>query len=313
MTTRRGLLSCVALTLAATAAVSGCGSHRTQRSGAAAGPATAAAAAVLTVDAGSVHDRWLLFRAEQVLDARCMRAQGLQYLVTDPGPEPTAGVVTTDALGHISHGSHATPLTYGVTAVASGQPAEDHYVQTLPDPVRTRYLDALNGPQTPRFTMRLPSGATGSYTTGGCVGQARAELYGSVRAALADTLVPQDLRNSFAASRRSPHQPDAAARTWKDCMAAAGWPGVNSPQAAIDSVRSMAARGTSQPDLDARQTAMATADARCDASCHLRTTTNQARTTYLTHQPPKVLTTLQNLALTHHQALQTANRALTNP
>src|SRR3954447_16356769 len=113
MTLLRGLMSCVALTLAATAAVSGCGSHRTQRSGTA-GTATAAAA-VLTVDAGSLHDRWLLFRAEQVLDARCMRASGFQYLVTDPGREPTAGTVTADALGH------GTPLTYGVTAAASGQ------------------------------------------------------------------------------------------------------------------------------------------------------------------------------------------------
>jgi hypothetical protein len=257
------------------------------------------AAAVLTNDATTLRQRWRLFKAQQVLDQRCMRKLGLRYLITSAGPEPRADITTAEVLGT------ASPPDYGVSAEISGTPAQDRYVRSLSSAERDRYITALSGPADRVAPLTLPSGDKGTYATGGCTAQTRVRLYGGVGAAFEDVLVPQDVNAIFDGYlARDPRHRAALAR-WQRCMAGNGHR-AQSPAALIQSLQAKAADGTDPASLDREERAAATADHRCDAESDLRATLAARRTAFLRQQPASTLARLEEVWRHRQQALRQA-------
>lgn len=261
------------------------------------------AAAVLTSDATTLRHRWRIFQAQQVLDQQCMRKLGLRYLITSAGPEPSAGITTADVLGT------GSPPGYGVTPKsgdgASGTPAQDQYVRSLPARERDRYVTALNGPADQLAPLTLPSGMKGSYVNGGCTAQTWARLYGSVRAAFEDILVPQDVNQLFTSDLASDGHYQAALGRWQRCMAGDGRR-AQTPAALIHSLQGKAAQGMSPASVDREQRAAAMSDRRCDAESGLRATLTARREAFLRQQPQTTLSRLEGVWQLRHQALRRA-------
>jgi hypothetical protein len=254
------------LVLAVLAAVSGCAEQPAQR------PAVLAAA-VITANTATLWDSWRLGTAEDILDQRCMHEHGFDYLI-EPDPQPSAGIVTEDAIGT------GRPATYGVPTPQAGPPAEDQYVNGLAEPLRSRYLTALDGSAGPLGTITMPSGAVDDFLTGGCIAQARVELYGNLRAGVAALLTPSDVTTMFGRFLTTDHDYQSALTSWQQCMAAAGWH-VHSPAEAILNLEKL----TSAQQLASEQPAEAAADVTCDGRSHLRDRTSQARGQFLAVQP----------------------------
>jgi hypothetical protein len=301
--------------LACLATASGCSAHQA----APGGPrASATAAALLTSSVTSLRQGWDIGRAQQQLVARCMNDRGLRYYVSSLGPQPSAGTVTVAAVGK------GRPHTYGVglqpadgdgpgtgpgRRPGSDLPREDAYVASLPKAARTRYAEAFGGSTLPG-TLTLPGGMRIGYATAGCLGQARRDLFGSVRAAMEDTYVPEDLGHMFAAFLPHNQPYESALRGWQGCMAKAGWDAV-SPQAAIQAVEALAGRpGTTAAALNRRQIAEASADVSCDAGSHLRARTQAALAAFLRGQPGGVIALLQRTYQARQRATRVALRDL---
>lgn len=266
-------------------------------------PAAVAAVDVLTTSAVSLRQGWYLSRAQQQLVSRCMDRLGLRYLVSNQGPEPAIQATTGQVLGG------RPPATYGVSAggaVSTSLPAEDRYTDGLPKAELTSYIDALSGPQRMSGTLVLPSGMTFGYETGGCIGDARRALFGSVPAALQDSLVPQDIGNTFRASLAKNAAYGAARQSWQQCMAAAGWH-YASPQASIMAVQDLAAAAGMNPaTLNAQQSQVASADVACDGHSHLRAIMASALAAFVHALPHSELVGLQRIYLDHQRAVQAA-------
>ncbi|KMS69991.1 hypothetical protein ACM01_32855 [Streptomyces viridochromogenes] len=261
------------------------------------------AAAVLTSDATALRRRWRLFNAQQALDQRCMRKLGLRYLITRAGPEPSAGITTADVLGT------GSPAGYGVLPTAGegpqDAPAQDRYVQSLPPAERARYVTALSGRPDQQAALTLPSGDKGAHATGGCSARTQERLYGSVRAAFEDILVPQDVNLLFAGYLAHDRHYKAALGRWQRCMAGQGHR-AQSPTALIQSLQHQADRGTDAASLDREQRAAATADRRCDGESGLRATLAARRAAFLRQQPETTLSRLEGVWQLRQQALRRA-------
>jgi len=262
---------------------------------------------LLTTTPASLRQKWWLFRAEQQLDAQCMQNLGFKYLVTSPGLQPSANALTADAidLGH--------PASYGVSVLPtakSGRAAEDQYVSSLRGPLQARYDNSLEGSPSALAPLRLPSGADGSYSTGGCIGSVRKELYGSVRAAFEDSLFPQDVTNLFMRFLTSSRPYASALGAWQKCMASDGLK-FASPDAAIASIQALAATpGTSASGLTRRETMVASTDAACDARTHLRALKSAERIKFVQQLPESLVSQLQGIYVTHQEAVNNALRAM---
>jgi hypothetical protein len=285
----------------------GCASQPAPRAGTPSAPVMTAASGAITSDATTMRQRWALFGAQQVLVQWCMQARDLTYLITSPGPEPSTAATTSDTLGH------GSPPGYGVTTAPSGAnssgTAEDRYVRALTAAQAASYSVALDGRTDQVAPLTLPSGASGSYETSGCTATARTRLYGNVRDAFEDTLVPQDVNQMFALDLQHSQRYQAALDMWQRCMAASGWP-TTSPDAVIASLQSLATRQTPAASLARTQQAEAAADGRCDARSKLRALRADTRTAFLRTQSPRTLALLAHLLRVHQQAVRRARTVL---
>ncbi len=267
----------------------------------------AAAEAVLTTTASALRQEWYLFRAQQQRVAQCMHSHGLRYFVASAGPEPAAGTTTVWVAGRGRNASY--DVTVAASRATTTRP-EDQYVTQLPTAQRSRYTGVLGGSPDLLATLRLPSGLAVRYQTGGCVGGARAALFGSVRAAMQDALMPEDVDNKFYASLAGQQPYLSAVHAWQRCMAAAGWHFMT-PQASIAAIQTLAtAKGTSPGELRAREAAVAGADVACDGRAHLRMRTTEALAAFVRTLPGPVLSQLRNVYLTRQQAAAAARRDL---
>ncbi|WP_377267541.1 hypothetical protein [Peterkaempfera sp. SMS 1(5)a] len=292
---------------AALAAVSGCAAAPAPRPHATASLSPAlrdsAASAVLTSDATTLRQHWQLKNAEQLLIQQCMLKRGLPYHTTGSGPEPEAGATTADTTGT------ASPPLYAITAppvsTVGGMTAQDRYVHSLTSTAQAGYLAAYSGPDTRTETLALPSGAVVRYLIGGCEGQARAELYGSVRAAVSDSLVPQDVNQQFDTFLATNRPYQSALAAWRRCMAQSGWQ-ATTPTNAIQASQSLADTSGSRTDAVAkRQSSEVAADIRCDTASDLRGTRTEQRNTFVHHLPTR---TRDWLAQTEQAKLQALRR-----
>src|SRR5882757_43771 len=275
------------LPLAVLAAVSGCAVQPAQR------PADLAAA-VITANLATLRQSWQLTNAENTIARQCMRKIGFDYLISEE-PRPSANTGTEDQIGT------GRPVTYGVQPPKAGPPAEDQYVNGLAEPLRSRYLTALDGPAGPLGTIRMPSGTVADFITGGCIAQARVELYGNLRAGVAALLTTSDVTTMFGRFLSTDHDYQSALTSWQRCMAAADWQ-VRTPTEAIQNLRKL----TSAQQLASQQPAEAGADVTCDGHTHLRDRTSQARARFLATQPASVLSQLVDVYRTRQHALAVA-------
>ncbi|WP_234535662.1 hypothetical protein [Streptomyces shenzhenensis] len=261
------------------------------------------AAAVLTEDASGLRRRRQLFGALQILTQRCMRDRGLRYLVTSAGPLPPAGATTADTIGSRSAPGYGISTALG--RMNRGPTAQDRYVRSLSAVEQARYTTALDGPADRTAPLTLPSGASGSYATGGCVARARAGLYGTVRAALEDTLVPQDVDHLLERYLTTDSSYQRALKRWQHCMDGAGH-AAKTPAALIQSLQARAVQGASAPELAREQRAAATADQRCDAESGLRSTAAAQRDVFLRSGPAGTRARLETVWQHRQQALTRA-------
>lgn len=233
--------------------------------------------AVLT---GSVNpaDTAEVANAYEVLVQRCMQSKGLVYFphfVTAADvspPQQVPGVPgATISLAVRETGGYGF---YSQVVQASANPGsrqgpdqEETYADSLTGAAGRRYRLALDGPDSQRINVTLPGGATASLQTGGCVGAASRQLYGSVansaQVATGYSLLYDDLYNAVVSDPKF----TAVVARWSSCMSGRGlkystptalW---NSLFNRIDARPTPAAR-----DLEIR---VAVADYRCAAAVNL--------------------------------------------
>ncbi len=259
-----------------------------------------AADGVLVSDVNVLRGQWTLFRAQQLLVAQCMRDDGETYLITDPGPEPGTNTSTAESLGtgtHLTYGLQASPLTS----------AQDAYVRQLSEPARTRYDQALGGPANEQASVTLPSGLVISYREGGCLGQARSRLFGSVQNAVLDSVLPQDVDKRFGKSLTQSARYKAALADWRACMARAGYTYVD-PTDAINQIRLLLDGGTNPQHVGALEQAVADVDAVCDHPSRLRQVRAQELDAFLRGLPLPQLVSLADVHRARLRALDAVNR-----
>jgi hypothetical protein len=284
----------LALVLATLAVVAGCTSGRPPHPAAPA-PTLAPARSVLGSDASSLREKWYRNQAVQRLIEQCMARLGFVYTVPDAGPAPGPNTITAFALGS------GHPATYGVTP--------ESFVDSPPsDPGsnQPRYALALDGPANAMRTMTLAGGGTVSYQTGGCQGDARRQLYGSVESFMVSSYLPQTQGNAFSGFLGTDRPYLSALHAWQACMRTDNLPATN-PDAAADSLQQLVGN-SSAAELARRQTALATADATCDGKSQLRQRTNQALERFVGSLSPQVLTQLDAVAGSRAKADQLARQ-----
>jgi hypothetical protein len=154
--------------------------------------------------------------------------------------------------------------------------------------------------------MTIAGGGSVFYETGGCQGDARKQLYGSVGSLMASAYLPQVQGKLFSGflGRYQPYQ--SALHAWQACMKAGAFT-VTNPDDAANSLQPVADHGGAA-DLARRQAAIAAADAACDGPSHLRPRTNQALDAYVGSLSAPVLTQLDDVARSRAKADQLAPR-----
>jgi hypothetical protein len=260
-------------------------------------PPLALAQSVLTDNASSLRDKWYRSSAEQQLIAQCMKRLGFGYQIPDMGPLPGPNTITEFALGR------GYPATYGVT------PESRAAVPTIePEAGKPGYQLALGGPAGSLRSQTFLGGPSVTYEIGGCRGSARSQLYGSVDAYMLGSFLPQIEKNRFEGfiSHDQPYL--SALHTWQACMRAAKF-SVAGPGRAISSLLQIPDK-VSEADLMSRQTALATADARCDGPSHLRQRTNQALGKFVGSLSRQTLTQLGDIAHSQAKANQIARHVI---
>ena len=258
-------------------------------------PSLALAQSVLTSNASSLRANWYRNSAEQQLTAQCMKRRGYVYPIPDAGPVPGLNTITQFALGR------GYPPTYGVTqeSLITAPPSD-------PEASQSGYELALEGPAASLRKLNFPGVFTVTYETGGCQGSARSQLYGSVDVYMLSAYLPQILENLFEKFLSRDQAYLSALRTWRACLRADKFT-VADPNAAAHSLLQIAHQ-TSEADLMRRQTALATADANCDAPSQLRLRTNQALGEFVGSLSRPTLTQLNEIALSQAKASQMAAR-----
>ncbi|WP_203922888.1 hypothetical protein [Rugosimonospora africana] len=252
------------------------------------------ASSVIAQDAATLQWSWLVGRAENQLVAQCMKGHGFAYPLPAADPEPDAETMTADALGS------GAPPTYGVFP--------HHDQPSSPGADQVSFRSALEGAPTAVAAMTLPDGSTIGYETGGCTGQARTGLFGSVRAYVASAYVPQVVRDEFNAFLATDGRYTTALKDWQSCMTDRQW-SFDSPSAAISSLETAQLDAAS---LGRRQAAIAAADRDCDSRSHLRANRGNALTQFTADLSGQVLAQLDSIYAARGRAGQVARRALSS-
>ena len=195
-----------------------------------------------------------LGEAEALVLQRCLREHGFDA----PRPRAVSG----------SAPNLPVPLDpaagYG-DVIDRGHPdVLGEYAQQLPDAARVRFAQATDDSSAAHEVLGTPDGWQVSASTGGCVAQARAEVYGSVRGWLAAVFLPQDLNAESGEAGADPRV-GAVLTAYAGCMSRRGHD-VTGPADAVDLARRRAAPGLPP---SAWEVALAADDAVCRAETGL--------------------------------------------
>ncbi len=220
--------------------------------------------------------------------ARCMAGRGLKYypgkvsahdievsLALYPEFPNYASIAARERAGYGLY-ADTLKLSRGQSSASSAASAqEDAYLRSMASAARTRYLLTLQGSPTDYAPVSFPDGVPGQVRTGGCVGQAEQNIYGSVvDYALAVTGLSM-VRIDFTDDVQL--EPDylSAVGSWTRCMRRLGYAYL-SPMAAYEQVARQYARSGPTNWLRRREIAVAVADYRCARRVALLPRTSEA-------------------------------------
>jgi hypothetical protein len=295
-------------------------------SSASTGAATAPprADALLAETVQSRQDTWYLRRVEDELVRRCMAGKGLTYFATEFGPIPAEGAATVDAIppapaagyglfAKAKAGAADEATTPGRTLPgAVGAPSrnrQDVYVQRLGPAEQAKYLEALQGPDSTRATITLPTGSQISFPTGGCRGDARRQVYGDLADAVRLDMVPQSVLRQVATRAQADPEYATAIAAWQACMRKAGYPYRSPLDATVAIAGAYRTQGVTET-LHRRELAVARADATCDAASSLREVSARMRAKYLDQMSDEIERDLVALAELRTDAVARAKSLL---
>lgn len=205
--------------------------------------------------------------AELKATALCMARKGFDYPPYEVF-EP-AGVVTGSLGGFLSPFSVESARRSGyegrirTRSTREGDPdsATKAYLATLPRRKRKLYLRIRAAPGSPPVVIKLPNGAEVTAPSGGCVGEGREAVYGSVRDFLKLFYYPQQVRQfgQEALGDSATHQ---ALAEYVKCMDDAGYQ-VASPTDALDAAQEKFGATHIEGRPSEAELDMAVADATC--------------------------------------------------
>ena len=219
------------------------------------------------VESLATHDTRLA-QAEAKATAECMRPKGFRYppyevLRPRPAAAGPARLVHPISKREAAQHGYGDDLNRERPKDSDPQLAQEHYLNTLPEPERRRYHQALWPADEPEVTIDLPQGMTSGAASTGCVAEARIRVYGSVETYLRLSQFSNALSLvSIDAYDRSRNAKTMGLYGW--CMKRAGY-AVDPPKEAKDLARERFAHR--RPDeVSDQERAMAVSDATCQES-----------------------------------------------
>ena len=173
--------------------------------------------------------------AYQALVQRCMQSKGLVYypdFVTAadvsrpqqvPGvPGATISLAQREADGYGFYSQVVNASVNPDSGQGSGSGQEETYADSLTGAFGTRYRLALDGPDSQRADVTLPGGGTASIRTGGCLGAANRQLYGSIANSVQVTTGYSLLYDNLYSAVVSDPKFTAVVARWASCMRSRG-------------------------------------------------------------------------------------------
>ncbi|MFD9906254.1 hypothetical protein [Streptomyces sp. NPDC059063] len=214
-------------------------------------------------------------RAEQRLIQRCMKDKGFRYWVAPTLSPDTARAFThrfvqDDVAWARAHG-YGERLQRAFLAAKKRDP-NLAYRKALTPAARERYVTALGGgPDTPVYSVRLPTGASVRSMDGGCERSARQELYGDAKAFFRADKVATNLTPVYTPKLIRDPLFTTALKAWSTCMRTATGHGYADPEAVRADLRRRSEHlGPAQ--AHALEVKLAVAEATCARRTSLRAT-----------------------------------------
>jgi hypothetical protein len=210
----------------------------------------------------STADRDSLNRAEEILIARCMSAEGFRYALVVPsiarvGSRPV-GIVLDDAAWAAVHG-YGSADADRVDAIVAANP-NPTYALSLPPGRRRAYQVALVGIRARDLQARLPDGRVIDGSGDGCIATARRQLYGDLPGWFRADAVLSALEPSVEQRVRRDPAFAAGVAAWAACIHRAGYQ-ADTPDELRAGLRAGGPRSA--------EITLAVAEARCGASSGL--------------------------------------------
>ncbi|WOX23424.1 hypothetical protein [Streptomyces solicathayae] len=218
------------LVLLATAlAAAGCGADRpdrpdrpdrADRPGSPGSPGSPEGAGARVVP--SAADRRYLKRAEQILIAECLRAQGFAYEArTLPDEPPRRFPYVLDDVAWARRHGYGLDEERRIAARKAADPNE-RYFRGLPPERQKAALAALNGARPEGLSARMPGGGVVVASDEGCTARAQRRLYGDLQGWFAARLTVANLTPLYVPKVREDPEFRRAVGGWARCMAGRG-------------------------------------------------------------------------------------------
>jgi hypothetical protein len=216
-------------------------------------------------------DQRMLYDAEQILIAHCMRSAGFNYW-----PEGYVAPAPLATEFPFLPASMASARRYGFAAGVDPPSSETDrnlsYFRSLPPSKSAAYgLDLNGGPGMPAVEAKIPQGFVIGQSAGGCVAVAEGVLYGSFAKWFAASVTAENLPPLWQTQTEADPRFSAAVTRWSRCMRSAGY-SYPSPAAAAERF------GSSNPGKIEIRTAVATL--KCAAAVRLTVTETQIAAYY---------------------------------
>jgi hypothetical protein len=282
------------------------------------------ALSVLETTPRSLRDDAALSAAEQLLIGECMRGYRLAYVAGDRSVPadvvPTdTGTLTVDVRPSsrvTGYGVVADVLalrhSLGVRPERGMRPNEpnpnDRHLRSLGPREAETYQRRLSGTPQGVRTLRLWSGVTARYQADGCLGTARARLYGSVDRAARSLVVPQDVKIMIGREVESDPSFVRALSLWQRCMRSRGHSHPR-PAAVVAAVEAGYLTGVT-PLTRREEATLAQADATCDVQASLRATATRIRARSLGARHIRLVEDLAAVARIRREAAPVAREIL---
>jgi hypothetical protein len=160
-------------------------------------------------------------RAEMKAIQACMEAQGFEYPLED---ELASVVIPSDYLSpdQLRRSGYQIDLEALATPESGTSQSQEELFATMSDEEQAAWQEALFAEDSPEIGLADDTGGVLSESTGGCVGEGRAEVYGSVPNHLRYDRALQMFQTDLGASLSQMEEYQVPLDAWQACMRAAG-------------------------------------------------------------------------------------------